>query len=104
VTVVPLTKHKVIFSSRGGAESEQLTRALINLAAEGRRTHCSDPGTSGLWLSEDEKERGEAARLCLGCPVFHPCGEAARARGERFGVWGGRDRTRRPGTAKGGAR
>ena len=40
--------EKVIISRRGWAESEALTGALINLAARGLRTHCSDPGSSEL--------------------------------------------------------
>jgi hypothetical protein len=87
---------RVVLSFRGGAASRRFTRALVDLAANGLRTHCSDPVTSELWLSEVEAERAEAARLCRGCPVVAPCGEAAVARGERFGVWGGRDRTRHP--------
>jgi Transcription factor WhiB len=73
--------------------SERLIKALVDLAARGLRTHCSDPGTSELWLSESEAERAEAAQLCSGCPVFGPCGEAAEANRERFGVWAGRDVT-----------
>jgi len=80
--------------------SERLLRALITLAARGQRTHCSDPGSNELWLSESEPERAEAARLCIGCPVFLQCGEAAAANDERWGVWGGRDRTVRPGRPK----
>ena len=76
--------------------SERLVRALINLAAQGLRTHCSDAGASELWLSEHEGERAQAARLCIGCPVIQPCGEAAQANDERWHVWGGRDYTRRP--------
>jgi hypothetical protein len=37
----------VVISNRGRAETDALTRALVNLAARGLRTHCSDPGTSG---------------------------------------------------------
>jgi Transcription factor WhiB len=77
--------------------TDQLTRALVNLAAQGLRTHCSDAGTGGLWLSEQESERREAARLCRGCPVLRPCLTAAKAQRETFGVWGGRDFTHRPG-------
>ena len=71
------------------------TRALVDLAARGLRTHCSDAETHHLWLSEEAHERAVAARLCRGCPALTECGEAAEARRERFGVWGGRDRTLR---------
>jgi hypothetical protein len=87
-----------IANRRGAPKGERLTRALINLAAQGLRTHCSDPGSHSLWLSEHDGERAEAARLCTGCPVIEPCGEAAGARREKFGVWGGKDVTRMPGT------
>jgi hypothetical protein len=38
------------------AASDQLTLALLNMAARGERTHCSDPTTHHLWLSEHEGE------------------------------------------------
>lgn len=31
----------------------------------------------------------EAAKLCAGCPLLAPCGNAAAARREGWGVWGG---------------
>ncbi|MFL6044851.1 MAG: hypothetical protein ACJ72M_07010 [Propionibacteriaceae bacterium] len=31
---------------------DALTLALLGLAERGERTHCSDPGTSELWISE----------------------------------------------------
>jgi hypothetical protein len=79
--------------------SDQLTRALRDMAARGERHHCSDVG-SWLWLSEHPAERQLAAHLCRGCPVFDPCGQAAEERDERFGVWGGVDRTVTPGRKK----
>jgi hypothetical protein len=86
-----------IANRRGLVETERFTRSLINLAAAGLRTHCSDVGTSELWLSESEAERAQAAKLCGGCPVFDQCGEAASARREKFGTWAGVDRTPIPG-------
>jgi hypothetical protein len=80
--------------------SERLTRALVDTASRGLRAHCSDPTTSALWLSEDEPERAEAVRLCRGCPVIQPCRTAATANNETFGVFGGKDFTRRPGKKK----
>jgi hypothetical protein len=76
--------------------SDRLTLGLINLAARGLRTNCSDPETSHMWLSEIDSERGQAAILCSGCPVELECWAAAAARDERFGVWSGQDRTRHP--------
>jgi Transcription factor WhiB len=82
--------------TRGRIEGDRLTRALITAAAAGQRPNCSDAG-SWLWLSEDPADRAEAALRCRGCPVFEPCGTAAEARQEKFGTWGGRDRTKAPG-------
>jgi hypothetical protein len=73
----------------------RLTAALVRLAARGLRTHCSDPEFHHYWSSELEKERRLTVRWCAGCPVLEPCGDAAAAVGERWGVWGGVDRTPR---------
>jgi hypothetical protein len=78
---------------RGAAASEQLTKALINLAAVGQRTHCSDPTTHDLWLSESESERAVAAGLCRRCPVILECREVGKY--QSWGVFGGCDFTRR---------
>jgi hypothetical protein len=68
------------------AASDRLSMALLNMAARGERTHCTDPTTHRLWLSEHEGERAVAITLCDHCPVIDPCGQAAEANGERFGV------------------
>jgi hypothetical protein len=91
------TSVTVIIPNRGRLESDQLTRALLEAASRGQRPHCSDPISGEMWLSEMEAERREAARLCRGCSVLRPCRDAAEAQRETFGVWGGRDFTRRPG-------
>ena len=44
------------------ATSDRLTLALLNLAARGERTHCSDPGTSELWISDRSREAPESAQ------------------------------------------
>jgi len=77
--------------------NDKLTMALLNLAAKGERTHCSDPATHHLWLSEHDTERAIAITLCDHCPVLTECRRTAQLRGERFGVWGGKDFSRRPG-------
>jgi Transcription factor WhiB len=81
-------------NGREAIASARFTKALIDLAAAGLRTHCSDPETSHLWLSEIE--RAQAAMLCIGCPVQVDCWSVARARGEAFGTWVGVDFTRKP--------
>ena len=84
-------------TAKGALASDALTAALINIAARGERTHCSDPELHGYWLSDDESKRAIAAQLCVGCPVWHECGAAAKARRESFGVWACVDRSVRPG-------
>ena len=42
--------------------SDALTLALLNLAERGERTHCSDPGTSELWISDQSREAPESAQ------------------------------------------
>jgi hypothetical protein len=51
------------------AASDALTLALLGLAATGERTHCSDPTSHHLWLSEHDTERAIAITLCDHCPV-----------------------------------
>ena len=82
---------------RGAIASDRFTKALIDLAAAELRTHCSDPDTAHLWLSEYPEDRTQAVRLCEGCPVIMECWSAAVARDERWGVWGGVDRSPRRG-------
>jgi hypothetical protein len=86
---------------RGREETLTFTRKLLDLDARGLATPCGDSEVSYLWLSEDIAERRKAVRLCRACPVLAECGEAARARGERFGVWGAVDFTRNPKARKG---
>lgn len=78
--------------------AEQLTRALVSLATEGRRPRCGEAGSHEMWLSDDATDRAQAASWCVGCPVLVECGAAADEHGERFGVFGGRDRTAAPKT------
>ncbi len=73
--------------------AEQLTRRLVDLATEGRRPRCGEAGSHGLWLSDDATDRAQAATWCAGCPVMAECGAAADEHDERFGVFGGTDRT-----------
>lgn len=37
----------------------------------------------------DDNTAAEAALVCMQCPVRRPCLDAALAKPERFGVWGG---------------
>ena len=76
--------------------SDQLTLALLAMAARGERTHCSDSASRHLWLSDHEAERQVVVLLSDHCPVLTVCRDTAHQRGERRGVWGGHDFTKRP--------
>ena len=80
--------------------TDQLTLALLGLAERGERTHCSDPTSHHLWLSEHDAERAIAVMMCDHCPVLTACRDTAELRQETWGVWGGKDFSRRPGRAK----
>jgi hypothetical protein len=75
----------------------KLNTALITLASQGSRPRCADPVDHQLWTSEDQQDRDTAATWCNGCQVLVLCHQAADERDERWGVWGGRDRSARPG-------
>jgi hypothetical protein len=85
--------------TRAARASGKLTVALLTIASQGLRTNCSEPETHHYWLSDFPTERALAVRACHGCPVLQPCLEAAQLNDERFGVWGGVDRSR-PARAK----
>jgi hypothetical protein len=74
-----------------------LNRALLSLAAAGDLPRCSDPIAGQLWTAERAAHRAIAVKYCRGCPVLLLCGQAAAERDERWGVWGGVDRSTRPG-------
>jgi WhiB family redox-sensing transcriptional regulator len=48
-------------------------------------------------LSEHEGERAVAVMLCDHCPILTECRDHAEENDERWGVWGGKDFSRRPG-------
>jgi Transcription factor WhiB len=83
---------------RASQASDTLTVALLTIASQGLRTNCSDPETHHYWLSEYRAERTLAARACRGCPVQAPCLEVGKY--QTWGVYGGKDVSRRPGRAK----
>lgn len=83
---------------------DDLDRALLDLAADGRRPRCGEPADHLLWTSESADERARAAGLCVGCPVLQECAQAAEEEHALF-VWGGVDHGSRPRTkTKGDAR
>jgi len=75
--------------------TNELNQALLSLAAAGDLTRCSDPATRELWTAEHAGYRAIAVKCCRGCPVMVLCGQAAAERDERWGVWGGIDRSTR---------
>ena len=76
--------------------AEQLSLALAELATQGRRPRCGEPGGHEMWLSDDATDRAQAASWCAGCAVLTECGAAADEHDEKFGVFGGVDRTPAP--------
>ena len=70
---------------------DDLDRALLDLAAEGRRPRCGEHADRDLWTSDDQEDRRRAAELCSVCPLLHPCAEAAEEEREKWTVRGGRD-------------
>ena len=74
---------------------DTLHAALCDALDDCQRIPCRTPGRTALWTSEAHEERAEAAEQCAGCPVLDACAEVGQH--ERFGVWGGRDVTVRPG-------
>ncbi len=74
--------------------AEALTLALLELAEQGHATPCQGRRRD-RWTSECAEDRAWAAavRVGLRCEVLEACSAAAVEHDERFGVWGGRDRT-----------
>ena len=78
--------------------TEALHLKLTTLAKLDRYPNCRID--SHLWLSEWASQRAEAVLRCDGCLVLTECANAANEHDERWGVWAGRDRTRRPKTGR----
>ncbi|WP_374969928.1 WhiB family transcriptional regulator [Terrabacter sp. BE26] len=74
---------------------EGLAQCLRDAVEAGLRIPCAGRDE---WLSEDHEERAQAAQWCDGCPCITECGTAANETKERFGVFGGQDRTPQPKT------
>lgn len=77
---------------------EELGALLVDLEERGETWPCRG---DEAWVSEDHRERDEAARRCAPCVVLEACDLAAV--GEKWGVWAGRDRAPRPGLRAGAA-
>jgi hypothetical protein len=81
---------------RAAAEAnDALTQALINAAARGIRPRCGDAEVAWMFLDDGPRPRAIAATYCAGCIIWQECDEVGQH--QRFGVWGGVDRTRSPG-------
>lgn len=71
-----------------------LLDALADNAERGDFPECRG---SDAWLSESPEVRADAAARCAGCIVLAECEAAARELKPTFGVYGGRDFTKRAG-------
>ena len=71
--------------------SELCTTAVSGTPGWETRAACADDTgeVTKLFFSDDLRDIAVAKRLCAGCPVLLDCLEAAVARNEQFGVWGG---------------
>ena len=71
--------------------SELCTTAVAGTPGWESRAACSDATgeVTKLFFSDELPDIALAKRLCAGCPVLLDCLEAAVARNEQFGVWGG---------------
>lgn len=78
--------------------SRRLAAALLNLADNGTSPRCTGSDRD-YWTSDDAAKRELAAGWCHGCPVLDLCRQAADEHRERWHVWAGRDRTRKPRTS-----
>ena len=74
-----------------------LTRALAEHAG---RVPCTG---DDRFHDDDRKVRAQVLNHCADCPVLAPCHTYAEVADERWGVWGGTDRTRHPGSYRKGA-
>ncbi|PJJ57552.1 WhiB family redox-sensing transcriptional regulator [Mumia flava] len=50
---------------------------------------CRDGDEPDLWFAEHTADVERAKRLCRACPLLEACLDAAVARREPWGVWGG---------------
>ena len=70
-----------------------LQRAIRSLNDHGIDVPCINRWD--LFTADDRASRLMAELMCASCPILAECGAEADSRGERFGVYGGRDRTPR---------
>jgi hypothetical protein len=79
------------------AAEQALADAVDDLAMHEQRTPCCDPDVNDmrLWTSESPRDRARACVLCASCPVITECRTygATLAKGDRWGVYGGIDRS-----------
>lgn len=68
-----------------------LDTALIELVEQGSTWPCAGEGER--WYEGGPVKLAEVEKECVGCSVRELCGLVADEEGQRFGVWGGTDRT-----------
>ena len=74
-------------------QAHALWIALVIGAMTDPATPCLDRKRAEWWHAEDAEQRRQAAQLCHLCPLMVQCDAYAVAAGERYGTWGGKDRT-----------
>lgn len=63
--------------------------AMLDRAGEENRSLPCRVFDPDLWFADTQSDLDAAKRLCAGCPIRLDCLEAAVARAEPWGVWGG---------------
>lgn len=62
---------------------------MLDRAGEENRSLPCRVFDPDLWFADTQSDLDAAKRLCAGCPIRLDCLEAAVARAEPWGVWGG---------------
>lgn len=70
------------------AAHEALNKAIDELRAAGRGLPCDG---DSRFIAEAAKERAQVVELCQPCPIRAECFAAGRR--QKWGVWGGVDRS-----------
>lgn len=68
---------------------DALYAAIVEAADDGRTVPCLAMRDEPGWISENDAERRDAAKLCTNCPVLKTCRNYIAQNPEPAGVWAG---------------
>jgi Transcription factor WhiB len=87
----PLTPHQ-LGRREGQKRADRLRRVLRGLPSASALTLPPGAACQGeppeLFFPENGADEAKAKAICRRCPIRAACLEQARARGEKFGIWG----------------